>query len=55
MLKKMLHGLVPAICAGLATLVPGLGIPLAVKVALGGFLGYMVKPARPAQQEDSEP
>lgn len=47
-LKKVLHGLVPAAGAALAAAIPVLGIPVVAKVALGGFVAYLLKPARPA-------
>jgi hypothetical protein len=47
-LKKVLHALVPAAGAALAAVIPGLAIPVAAKVAIGGFVAYMLKPARPA-------
>jgi hypothetical protein len=52
-LKKALHGLAPAAGAGLAALAVALsGGPISVgaalKIAAGAFLGYLVKPARPA-------
>lgn len=49
--SKLLHALVPAAGAALAAAVPALGIPVAVKVALGGFLAYLFKPARPTTTE----
>lgn len=49
-LKKAIHALAPAAGAALAAIVPALGIPVVVKVALGAALGYLVKPARPADK-----
>lgn len=48
MLKKILHALVPAAGAALAAAVPVLGIPIAAKAAIGGFVAYLLNPARPA-------
>jgi len=57
MLKKILHAIVPAAGAAIAAAIPVLGIPIVAKAAIGGFVAYLLKPARLAQpaQEDSEP
>lgn len=47
---KFLHAIVPAVGAAVAAIVPALGIPVALKVAIGAAVGYLVKPARPADQ-----
>lgn len=47
MFMKIIHGLAPALGAALAAAVPALGIPIAVKAAVGAFLAYLLKPARP--------
>jgi hypothetical protein len=60
MLKKILHAIVPAAGAAIAAAIPVLGIPIVAKAAIGGFVAYLLKPARLAQpaqpaQEDPEP
>ena len=43
---KLLHAVAPALGAALVAIVPGLGIPVVAKAAIGAALGYLVKPAR---------
>ena len=53
MFKKILHALVPAGAAAIAAVIPVFGaVPLAaaVKIAGAAFVGYLLKPARPADQ-----
>jgi hypothetical protein len=52
--KKALHGAIPAAGAAVAIMLTGgvTAVPILAKAAIGAFIGYFIKPARPATNTD---
>lgn len=53
--NKIKHAVIPAAGAAVAVAIPMLGagasVAVVAKAAIGGFVAYLLKPARPAAEE----